>query len=115
MWSTFDEPGVASMCDHEMVSTLAGQLEGFILPGSSHSRDRKPSQLAACVHKPWRAGKRSKMWSTFNEPGVASMCGWVSGNHPPGKILQFRVSPAPFPTASQATGEAIHATNSVQP
>ena len=38
------------------------------------------------------AGKRAKLWATFNEPGVAAMCGWIAGNHPPGKLLHFRVS-----------------------
>ena len=37
-------------------------------------------------------GKRSKLWATFNEVGVAAMCGFISGNHPPGKLLRFRVS-----------------------
>lgn len=37
-------------------------------------------------------GKRAKLWATFNEPGVAAMCGWIAGNHPPGKLLHFRVS-----------------------
>ena len=44
------------------------------------------------------AGKRSKLWTTFNEPGVAAMCGYIVGNHPPGKLLHFRVgmfAPAP--------------------
>ncbi|KAK9814269.1 hypothetical protein WJX72_003165 [[Myrmecia] bisecta] len=35
-------------------------------------------------------GKRAKLWATFNEPAVASMCGYVAGNHPPGLILHFR-------------------------
>ncbi|CAL8471442.1 g10984 [Coccomyxa elongata] len=35
-------------------------------------------------------GKRSKLWTTFNEPGVAAMCGYIVGNHPPGKLLHFR-------------------------
>ena len=42
----------------------------------------------------WRtgaAGKRAKLWTTFNEPGVAALCGHVVGNHPPGKLLHFRV------------------------
>lgn len=34
-------------------------------------------------------GKRSKMWSTVNEPGVAAMCGYIAGNHPPGKKGHF--------------------------
>ena len=38
------------------------------------------------------------MWSTFNEPGVASMCGFISGNHPPGKLLHFRVRTPDVPT-----------------
>ena len=37
------------------------------------------------------AGKRAKLWTTFNEPGVAALCGHVVGNHPPGKLLHFRV------------------------
>ena len=37
------------------------------------------------------AGKRSKLWTTFNEPGVAAMCGFIVGNHPPGKLLHFKV------------------------
>jgi beta-glucosidase/6-phospho-beta-glucosidase/beta-galactosidase len=37
------------------------------------------------------AGKRSKLWTTFNEPGVAAMCGHIVGNHPPGKLLHFKV------------------------
>ena len=40
----------------------------------------------------WLAGKRAKLWTTFNEPGVAAICGHIVGNHPPGKILHFRVS-----------------------
>jgi beta-glucosidase/6-phospho-beta-glucosidase/beta-galactosidase len=35
-------------------------------------------------------GKRSKLWATFNEPAVASMCGYVTGNHPPGQLCKFR-------------------------
>ena len=38
-----------------------------------------------------RAGKRSKLWVTFNEPGVAAMCGFITGNHPPGQYLNFPV------------------------
>ena len=38
------------------------------------------------------AGKRAKLWTTFNEPGVAAICGHIVGNHPPGKLLHFRVS-----------------------
>lgn len=34
-------------------------------------------------------GKHSKMWSTINEPGVAAMCGYIAGNHPPGKKAHF--------------------------
>ena len=37
------------------------------------------------------AGKRSKHWTTFNEPTVAANCGWALGNHPPGKLLHFKV------------------------
>lgn len=37
-------------------------------------------------------GKRAKLWATFNEPGVAAMCGWIAGNHPPGKLLHFRTA-----------------------
>ena len=40
----------------------------------------------------WYAGKRAKLWATFNEIGVAASCGFISGNHPPGKLLRFRVS-----------------------
>ena len=36
------------------------------------------------------SGKRSRQWTTFNEPTVASMCGYITGNHPPGKVLQFK-------------------------
>ena len=43
-----------------------------------------------------RAGKRGKLWTTFNEPGVAAICGHIVGNHPPGKVLHFRVRSAPF-------------------
>ncbi|KAK9840609.1 hypothetical protein WJX81_004313 [Elliptochloris bilobata] len=35
-------------------------------------------------------GKRSKHWTTFNEPTVAANCGWALGNHPPGKLLHFK-------------------------
>jgi len=35
-------------------------------------------------------GKRSKMWATINEPGVHAMCGYIAGNHPPGKIAHFK-------------------------
>ena len=42
--------------------------------------------MGACV-----AGKRSKHWTTFNEPTVAANCGWALGNHPPGKLLHFKV------------------------
>jgi beta-glucosidase/6-phospho-beta-glucosidase/beta-galactosidase len=37
-------------------------------------------------------GERSKLWATFNEIGVAAMCGFISGNHPPGKLLRFRTA-----------------------
>ena len=36
------------------------------------------------------AGKRAKLWATFNEPEVASLCGHITGNHPPGKMMQFK-------------------------
>lgn len=36
-------------------------------------------------------GKRSHMWSTINEPGVAAMCGYIAGNHPPGKKAHFKL------------------------
>lgn len=32
----------------------------------------------------------SKLWVTFNEPAVSSLCGFIAGNHPPGKFLQYR-------------------------
>lgn len=41
------------------------------------------------------AGRRSKLWVTFNEPAVAALCGWIAGNHPPGKLMHFGVSPTP--------------------
>ena len=41
------------------------------------------------------AGKRSKMWATINEPGVHAMCGYIAGNHPPGRIAHFKVPPYP--------------------
>lgn len=42
------------------------------------------------------AGKRAKLWTTFNEPGVAAICGHIVGNHPPGKMLHFRVGTGPY-------------------
>ena len=36
------------------------------------------------------AGKRAQLWATFNEPGVAALCGHITGNHPPGKVMQFK-------------------------
>ena len=33
------------------------------------------------------AGKRSKLWVTFNEPGVGAMCGFITGKHPPEKYV----------------------------
>ena len=38
------------------------------------------------------AGKRAQLWATFNEPEVASLCGHVMGNHPPGNLLQFKAA-----------------------
>ena len=35
-------------------------------------------------------GKRAQLWATFNEPEVASLCGHIMGNHPPGKVMQFK-------------------------
>ena len=32
------------------------------------------------------------MWATINEPGVHAMCGYVAGNHPPGKLAHFKVA-----------------------
>lgn len=37
------------------------------------------------------AGNRSKLWATINEPGVSAMCGYIVGNHPPGKKGHFQV------------------------
>ena len=36
-------------------------------------------------------GKRSKLWATFNEPGVFAMCSYIAANHPPGMLMQFKV------------------------
>ena len=36
------------------------------------------------------AGKRAQLWATFNEPEVASLCGHIMGNHPPGKVMHFK-------------------------
>lgn len=36
------------------------------------------------------AGKRAQLWATFNEPEVASLCGHITGSHPPGKVMQFK-------------------------
>lgn len=36
------------------------------------------------------AGNRAQLWATFNEPEVASLCGHIMGNHPPGKVMQFK-------------------------
>lgn len=42
-------------------------------------------------------GSRSKLWATFNEPGVFAMCSYVAANHPPGMLMQFKVvAPAPL-------------------
>ncbi|KAA6427060.1 MAG: beta-glucosidase [Trebouxia sp. A1-2] len=35
-------------------------------------------------------GKRAQLWATFNEPEVASLCGHITGSHPPGKVMQFK-------------------------
>ena len=58
----------------------------------------------ACLRAPLCAGKRAKVWWTFNEPGVAAMCGWISGNHPPGHLLRFRVRSAGCACLSRPAG-----------
>ncbi|KAL3135656.1 hypothetical protein ABBQ38_006135 [Trebouxia sp. C0009 RCD-2024] len=45
-------------------------------------------QWAELAFKLW--GSRSKLWATFNEPGVFAMCSYVAANHPPGMLMQFK-------------------------
>eukprot|EP00892_Ulva_mutabilis_P001999 jgi/Ulvmu1/117/UM001_0121.1 len=48
-----------------------------------------PAFLEYCRFCAATWGPRVKMWSTFNEPTCALVCGWLIGAHPPGKILQI--------------------------
>lgn len=69
---------------HEAAQACSGIQERFeiILPSTT---------LSLGPRTPLYAGKRSKHWTTFNEPTVAANCGWALGNHPPGKLLHFKV------------------------
>ncbi|KAL3130700.1 hypothetical protein ABBQ38_000049 [Trebouxia sp. C0009 RCD-2024] len=37
-------------------------------------------------------GHRVHLWATFNEPEACSLCGHVLGNHPPGRMFQFKAA-----------------------
>lgn len=63
---------------------------------AGRANQRQPASkrliIAPAAHpRDGRTGKRSKHWTTFNEPTVAANCGWTLGNHPPGKLLHFKV------------------------
>ena len=34
-------------------------------------------------------GKRVQLWCTFNEPTTYTVCGYMVGVHPPGKVFNF--------------------------
>ena len=53
------------------------------------------------------AGKRAKLWATFNEPGVHAMCAYIAGNHPPGKLMHFRVGPLSAPSVSASLTQSL--------
>ena len=37
-------------------------------------------------------GKRSRLWSTFNEINVEAFCGYIFGQFPPGKMVNFSLA-----------------------
>ena len=55
------------------------------------------------------AGKRAQLWATFNEPEVASLCGHVMGNHPPGNLLQCKAAGTKLCTMLRAHAAAYKA------
>lgn len=67
-----------------------------IAPRTTPSPQKLPSAcLSLHVHGIqliYATGSRSKLWATFNEPGVFAMCSYVAANHPPGMLMQFKVT-----------------------
>lgn len=55
------------------------------------------------------AGKRAQLWATFNEPEVASLCGHIMGNHPPGKVMRFKEGGSKLCTMLRAHAAAYKA------
>ncbi|CAL5224317.1 g6984 [Coccomyxa viridis] len=66
------------------------QPQWFQKMGAFARRENIPVFVEWCETAFKLFGKRAKLWTTFNEPGVAAICGHIIGNHPPGKILHFR-------------------------
>ena len=78
-----------SECRFEVDICLCKSCEGSRLDQAHHCLSgvhRDTSMLRPAII----AGEQAQLWTTFNEPAVASLCGHIMGNHPPGKVMHFK-------------------------
>lgn len=83
--------------------------------GGWTNRDNLPyfADFSAVVAK--RLGDRIRRWTTFNEPNIISLCGYITGEHAPGVKGDLRTALLVTHNLMLAHGQAVQALRAINP